>query len=266
MKYVVFDVEYRRDLDGHALYRAAERYDDLGDVRLTAKDPRLDARWPFKRPVCISWLPMENKGAYHLEAGTLETIGEPEMSEREMLSAFLQMVWRLEDRTQLVSWGGASSDDVQLRAAAMRLGVALPPRLSVPMKPGQRHAPGSLDLMVHMCGDAARVHLAEICSAFRVPCKLTCAPTEIAGLIERRKWSDVKAACEGDVLATAAVLAHSLFAEQHGFSLFGALFGIARLGSGRDFRPYAETFAAWALELERAEAVSCIAELASLTE
>ena len=265
MKYVVYDAEYRRDLEGHAIYRAAERHDDDGNIRLTARDPRLEARWPFKRPVCLSWLVMEQQER-HLVPLSMETIGEPEMDEAGLLSAFLNMVRGLDSTVPLVTWGGCASDEVQLRAAALRHGLRLPARMVVPLRPGLRFSSGHVDLMINMCGDAGRVHLAEACAAFRIPCKISCAPNEIAGLVERRKWPDVKSACEGDVLSTAAMLAHVLHSEGQGFSLFGSLTGLARFGAARQFRSYAPAFETWAHELERAETVRAMAELVSLSD
>ena len=67
IRYFVYDAEYERDAEGHTIYQSAERFDPDGIERLRDKDPRIDPRWVFKRPVAISWLTMEEvngKGIY----------------------------------------------------------------------------------------------------------------------------------------------------------------------------------------------------------
>jgi len=258
--YLVFDVEYATDGEGHALYQAAERFDPSGMERTRDNDPRTRERWVFKRPVCISWLVMEGTDG-HLTPGILQTAGMPELDEAEMLARFFEALKELPDNVPLVSWGGSSSDEPQLRLAAMRHGMAVPPRLAVPLKPRLRHGDGHIDLMTHMCGDAARVHLAEMCAAFRIPAKVTAPPTAVGGFVACGKWSLVKSICENDVLSTAALLAHVVCNRTRALSLFGALMGLARLGAGRTHRPYADAFEGWVRTLLRQETERCMEEL-----
>lgn len=261
IKYLVYDAEYDRDHAGHALYQAAERYDPEGIERIREHDPRVDMRWPLKRPVVISWMTIEEDGG-RLVPGQLRSIGQPELSEADMLAQFFAAVSALPASVPLVTWGGSSSDEPQLRLAGMRLGLALPSRLLVPFQAGRRHGPHHVDLLSHLCGDAARVHLAEVCAALRVPAKVVAAPTATAGLIAQRKWSQVKGICENDVLSAAAVLLHAAAPRTSTDTLFGMLIRLARFGAGQQHRPYAEAFAAWGQELERAETNRLLDQLA----
>ncbi|MBN8818380.1 MAG: hypothetical protein J0I80_06630 [Sphingomonas sp.] len=259
-KYLVFDVEYATDNEGHALYQTAERFDPTGGERTRDNDPRTNARWVFKQPVCISWLIMEGADG-HLTPGRLETASMPELNEAEMLTRFFVMLKTLPDNVPLVSWGGSASDEPQLRLAAMRHGMAVPTKLSVPLRPRLRHGEGHIDLMTHMCSDAARVHLAEICAAFRIPAKVTAPPEAVGGLIACGKWSLVKSICENDVLSTAALLAHVVCNRTRTLSLFGALMGLARLGAERKHRPYADAFQGWVNTLIRQETQRCFEDM-----
>jgi hypothetical protein len=264
MKYFVFDAEYRTDLEGHALYQAAERFDPEGIERTRDDDPRIKGRWVFKRPVCISWMILAEEDG-QLRPAQFETIGMPEMDEAEMMRRFLEAVRGLPAHVPLVSWGGSASDEPQLRLAALRHGLTLPSRLAVPFRARARHGDNHVDLMTHMCGDAARVHLAEICAAYRIPAKVTAAPEAVGGLVARGKWSLVKSVCENDVLSTAGVLLHVAHSHASASSLFGALISLARFGAKRTHRPYAEAFECWANVLVRQETAFCLEELLGLT-
>jgi hypothetical protein len=145
----------------------------------------------------------------------------------------------------------------------MRHGIAVPHRLSVPLKPRLRHGDGHIDLMTHMCGDAARVHLAEMCAAFRIPSKVTAPPTAVGGFLACGKWSLVKTICENDVLSTAVLLAHVVCNRTRTLSPFGALMRRARLGAGHKHRPYADAFEGWINSLLRQETQRCMEELLS---
>ena len=260
IRYFVYDAEYDRDAAGHATYQAAERFDPDGIERLRDKDPRIEPRWVFKRPVAISWLVLKEEDG-KLSPEQFRSIGSPEMSEAELLGAFFSALNELPSNVPVVTWGGSSSDEPQIRLAALRLGLALPNRFQVPFLPGKRHGHGHVDLMTHMCGDAARVHLAEICASLRIPAKIVAAPTDTAGLISRGRWSQVKAVCEGDTLSTAALLIHAASGQGASGNLFGPLLAIARLGAKQTHRPYAEAFDAWANELVRLKSAQLISDL-----
>lgn len=264
IRYFVYDAEYERDVAGHALYQSAECYDPQGIERVRDTDPRVSMRWVFKRPVAISWLTiMEENGK--LVPGELCSVGQPELTEDELLSAFFKAISALPSNVQMVTWGGSASDEPQIRLAALRQGLAIPPRLLVPFEPGKRYGTGHVDLMFHLCGDGARVHLAEVCAALRVPAKTLAAPTATAGFIATRKWSMVKAICEHDTLSTAAVLLHTAAPRYRKDTLFGMLYRLARLGAAQQHRPYADTFAAWGCSLERAKSAQLVEELARLS-
>ena len=263
MNYFVFDAEYRTDLEGHALYQAAERFDPDGIERTRDNDPRTRERWVFKRPVCISWMILAEEDG-QLRPARFETIGMPEIDEAEMLGRFLEAVRTLPAHVPLVTWGGSASDEPQLRLAALRHGLTLPPRLAVPFRARARHGDHHVDLMTHMCGDAARVHLAEMCAAFRIPAKVTAAPEAVGELVARGKWSLVKSVCENDVLSTAGLLLHVAHSHAGASSLFGALIALARFGAARDHRPYAEAFDGWANALLRQETAHCLEQLLEL--
>lgn len=258
--FLVFDIEYSVDGEGHALYQAAERFDPDGIERTRDNDPRTCGRWVFKRPVCISWMTMEGADG-HLTPSILHTASMPEMDEAELLTRFFQALNDLSSEVQLVTWGGSASDIPCLRLAAMRHGMAMPQQLNVPLQPRMRHGNGHIDLMTNLCGDAARVHLAEVCAAFRIPAKVTAAPDAVAGFVARGKWSLVKSVCENDVLSTAALLAHVVCTRTRTLNLFGALVAISQLGAGRTHRPYADAFHGWRNTLVRQETARCLDDL-----
>lgn len=262
IRYFVYDVEYDRDAYGHSLYQAAERYSSFEGPQLREHDPRVLPRWTFKWPVTISWVTLVEEDGRLLADG-LQTVGCPEQTDGEILKAFFEAVNALPANVPIVTWGGSSSDEPQIRLAAMRLGLRLPSRLVVPLKPGKRHGVGHVDLMTHMCGDAARVHLAEICAALRIPAKVTAAPGAVSDLVARGKWSLVKSVCENDALSAAAVLIHADAAGGNNSWLFGSLQSLARLGARQTHRPYHEAFGAWAADLVRIERAKLIYELAS---
>lgn len=263
-KYLIFDAEYCTDGEGHALYQTAERFEPNGIERTRDRDPRTRERWVFKRPVCLSWLILEGSDG-HLVPSHFETASMPEQDEGEMLVRFFEVLRSLPDNAPIVSWGGSASDVPQIRLAAMRHGMALPPRLQVPFRPGTRHGDGHIDLMTHMCGDAARVHLAEMSAAFRIPAKVTAAPEAVGEFVARGKWAKVKSVCENDVLSTAALLAHVLCNQTRVLSLFGALMSLARLGAEQTHRPYADAFKGWTHTLLRQETARCFEELLTST-
>lgn len=262
IKFIVYDVEYDRDAYGHSLYQAAERYSSAEGSRVRDHDPRIQPRWPFKWPVTISWVTLvEDDGK--LLADSLQTRSYPEHTEAQVLKAFFQAVNALPASAQVVTWGGSSSDEPQLRLAAMKLGITLPKRFAVPFAPGKRHGSGHVDLMTHLCGDASRVHLAEYCAALRIPAKVTAAPDAVSDLVARGKWSLVKSICENDALSTAALLIQADAVRSGASGMFGSLQSLARLGARQMHRPYGEAFQAWAADLVRLENARLIHELAS---
>ena len=265
IRYFVYDAEYERDAFGHATYQAAERFDPDGIERLRDKDPRIEPRWVFKRPVAISWLLLQEEDG-KLSPASFRCVGLPEMTEVEMLGEFFSAVNALSSNVPIVTWGGSSSDEPQIRLAAMRHGLALPNRFRVPFEAGKRHGHGHVDLMTHLCGDAARVHLAEICASLRIPAKVVAAPTATAELITRGRWSQVKAVCEGDTLATAALLIQAISGQDISGKHFGPLLAIARLGAKQSHRPYAEAFQAWATELVRHKTAQLMTDFAAFDE
>ncbi|MDE2403155.1 MAG: hypothetical protein KGM17_00375 [Sphingomonadales bacterium] len=262
IRYFVYDAEYERDAAGHALYQAAEGFDPEGIERLRDRDPRIDMRWVFKRPVAISWLVLEEEGG-KLVPGTLHSLGRPELTEQELLTSFFAAVGELPREVPLVTWGGSSSDEPQLRLAGLRHGLRVPARLMAPFQPGKRFGSGHVDLMTHLCGDAARVHLAEICAALRIPAKTVAPPDATARLIAQGKWSLVKAICENDTLSTTALLVHAVAPNYCAGSLSGTLLGLARAGARQAHRPYAQTFEAWAADLVRQMSLQVLVDLAA---
>ena len=120
IRYFVYDAEYDRDAAGHATYQAAERFDPDGIERLRDKDPRIEPRWVFKRPVAISWLVLKEEDG-KLSPEQFRSIGSPEMSEAELLGAFFSALNELPSNVPVVTWGGSSSDEPQIRLAALRL-------------------------------------------------------------------------------------------------------------------------------------------------
>jgi len=239
--YLVLDAEYAIDHDAHQRYLDAERYDPADRQRLPFKDARLEPRWPFRRPVAISWLILAADDAGVLSPVTMRTTGFPERTEREML---MDLFADLSSYTELelVTWGGAATDIPQLLMAAMREGIKLPAFL-VPMATSfdvrnRRH----IDLMLAMCLGGARVHLAEVAAALDIPVKPIGAPGAVAGYIESGKWSLVKSVAESDVLTTAMVLMRHL-ALTTGTSTFAAAARLACFAAGMTHRPYAADFA-----------------------
>lgn len=206
--FIVFDAEYRIDTETHARYLAAERTEPDAP-NLSDRDPRVTPRWPFKRPVAISWMILAEDADGIPSPVTMRTVAYPEHSEREILGAFFRGVSSV-GSADLVSWGGATTDIPQLLLAAGINGITLPECLqpfALPFdKRGRRH----VDLMAAMGFGAARVHLAEIAAALDLPVKPVGAPNAVAGYIEAGKWSLVKATAEADVLTTSLVLAQYL--------------------------------------------------------
>lgn len=206
--FIIFDVEYRVDHEAHGRYLAAERTEpDAPD--LFDRDPRATPRWPFRRPVAISWMTLAPDGDGIPTPVTMRTVGSPEQTEGEMLRAFFADVSSV-GQLVLVSWGGAATDIPQILMAAARHGIALPECLQPFARPFDMRGRCHTDLMLAMAHGAARVHLAEMAAAMDIPVKPVGAPTAVAGYIEAGKWSLVKATAEADVLTTALVLAHHL--------------------------------------------------------
>jgi hypothetical protein len=263
-KFLVYDAEYSRDVAGHALYQQAERYEPTHGLKLPAKDPLISPRWPFRTVAAIAWLEIEVADDGQIFLGQFGAVCGQELTEAQMLQRFFKTVDQLPAHAMLVGWGTGSSDDIQIRLAATRCGVRLPQRMIVPLQPGKRYAAGQLDLMVHVGGDGARVHLAEYCAALRIPAKVVAAPTAVSGLIASGNWSLVQAVCEGDVLSTAAALLYQLPCHFDGARSLGALLSLARLGAARMDRPYAGAFAAWQAELVRRESGRVVEALATL--
>lgn len=238
--FVIFDAEYRVDHEAHARYLAAERTEP-GAPDLFDRDPRVTPRWPFRRPVAISWMTLAADGDGIPTPVTIRTVGCPEQTEREMLRVFFTDVSSV-GPVDLVSWGGAATDIPQLLLGAGMHGITLPECLQSFARPFDMRGRCHTDLMLAMGHGAARVHLAEVAAALDIPVKPIGAPTAVAGYIEAGKWSLVKATAEADVLTTGLVLAHYL--QLTTSSCAGSMCDrIASFAAKMTHRPFAGDFA-----------------------
>lgn len=238
--FIIFDAEYRVDHEAHVRYLAAERTEPDAP-NLSDRDPRTTPRWPFRRPVAISWMTLAPDGDGIPTPVTIRTLGSPEQTEREMLRTFFTEVSSV-GPVDLVSWGGAATDIPQLLLGAGLHGITLPECLQPFARPFDMRGRCHTDLMLAMGHGAARVHLAEVAAALNVPVKPVGAPTAVAGYIEAGKWSLVKATAEADVLTTGLVLAHYL--QLTTSSCAGSMCDrIASFAAKMTHRPFAGDFA-----------------------
>ena len=208
MTFILFDAEYRVDHEAHARYLAAERT-EAAAVDLPERDPRVTPRWPFRRPVAISWMTLAPDEQGIPTPVTLRTMGCPEHTEAEMLRAFFADISSVGDM-DLVSWGGAGTDLPQLMLSASMHGITLPECLQAFGRPFDMRDRRHTDLMLAMGHSGARVHMAEMAAALDIPVKPIGAPAAVAGYIEVGKWSLVKATAEADVLTLGCLLAYYL--------------------------------------------------------
>jgi predicted PolB exonuclease-like 3'-5' exonuclease len=205
------------------------------------KDPLINIRWPFRRPVAISWLILQKDDGGILSPVRLKTVGLPEYSEQQMLSEFFMDIASLE-QFMMVSWGGCFADIPRLLLAAMNQGMTLPASLHSFARPFDRKRP-HFDLMKAVSGGTDNVHLTEVAAAMEIPAKTLGVPTAVAGFIAAGKWSSVKAVCEGDVIATAFILLRYLSLTS-GASKFSTADRLASFAARQTHRPYAEVYAA----------------------
>lgn len=228
LPFVVLDTESEYDLDVHDRYLTAERFTDDDKAALhprdAREDPRVHPRWPCQRITAMSWLILRD-GPDGLVPERMETRGRPEQDEGQIIAAFLSEMQRL-GPARLVTWGGSAADVPPIMLAAMAAGLTVPDSLAGLLSRSQRSQAGHIDLMFEICGRAARPHMAEVAAKLGVPCKLTCRPDLVSWLMDRGKWSDVKAVAEGDCLTLAAILMSWMHLAGHGTS---ALEGTRRL-------------------------------------
>lgn len=255
--YIFFDAEFRSDLEAHGRYRGMERLEAVANPfeyreRHTA-DCRVNPRWCFKRMVAASWLVAVEDEDGQLTPLRMKTVGQPEVDEagilRELFSDF-----RLYGKfAQIVTWGG-NTDIPLIRLAAMEYGIRLPEHMR-----GAEHTPMNtgwhFDLMFPVCGGyrgRERLHMAEVAARLSVPAKLVCRPDDVADLIQRGKWSQVKAVAEGDVLTTALLFVRyqNMLGGPDPFRFDNQLCSYVR--DYRDYREYREDLLEWC-EARRAE-------------
>lgn len=206
--FVILDAETEYALDVHDRYLAAERVKPEDIPTRTAsdpkQDPRLTPRWAAQRINTLSWLVMID-GSDGLRPVRMETRGAPEHDEGAIVASFFKDMASHSALT-IVTYNGFRSDVPRILLAAAAAGLRLPASLAKLHAPWPRGRHGHLDLMSEICGGADRVHLAELAAKLDIPAKLTCHPERIHELMERGKWSAVKAVAEGDVLTTALLL------------------------------------------------------------
>lgn len=240
--YIIFDAEYGWDLEGHALFQQSEGYDPYDPAPGPIRSEWIEARWVFRPPVALSWLVVTVDAEGVLSPGSFKTVGAPEHSTKELLSAFM-MELRSLPQAKVVSWGGGTCDIPRLRQACMNEGVQLAPLLMPACDSGASRANFHIDLCYQLQGYGKPVHLNEQAAALRIPAKPQGLPGSVAKHIMQGKWSQVKACSEADVLVTALILGHYHHVT-HGSpsKLLGSLLRIADLGRSQTHRTYAQDF------------------------
>lgn len=246
---VVIDTESQYDTQAHGRYLDAERFTaeihDGLNRREAREDPRIKPRWPCQRITTMSWLIL-HEGPDGLVPHRMETRGFPEQDECAILTAFFADMQQL-GSVRLVSWGGFSADLPQLVIGAMAAGLPLPDCLKGLLSPWRREQAGHTDLMTEMCAGAARPHMAEVAARLGIPTKLTCRPDLVTWLMDRGKWSDVRAVCEGDVLTLTAILMLWMHLDGRGASPLEGMHRLSRFVADHlGHRSYAEHWAAFA--------------------
>ena len=169
--YLIIDLESAvTDFSAHQRYLAMERFvpspDGGGRRGREAKDdPLLTPRWPFQSIVTLVAMVCREHPEGNIEMTELHTFSNPELDERGVVKALFQVIERLPEDTELVSFGGVWHDMPLLTAAALRHGLTIPPAFRFLAWGGDgrvRH----IDLARALTGGSKMklVHLAEFAS------------------------------------------------------------------------------------------------------
>jgi 3'-5' exonuclease len=213
--WVVFDIESAViDDTGHRRYQATERWTPSDEERPSrrgytrSEDPLKTPRWIFQTITTACAMVLTEHQDGNVDVARFVTLSAPEHDERQVVEGLLKVLADAPADADLASWAGSIHDLPMLVCAAMRHGLTLPAGWKWMAFGGdgrQRHIDFARVATANM--KMKPIHEAELLAAFDIPAKLSAPAFAVARLIETGQWDIVQAQCEGDVTATALLLA-----------------------------------------------------------
>lgn len=213
--WVVLDLESAvTDESGHRRYQQMERWSPTDVVQPSrrnytrSEDPLTTPRWVFQTVVCASVMVLVEQPGGGVDVSAFETFCAPECDERQVIAGVLRTLADAPPQAELASWSGTAHEAPMLVLAACRNGLTLPPRwrwLAYNGGDPKRH----VDFARTVTGGLRMkpIHQAEVAAALDIPAKLTVPAFSIAKLIYAGRWTEVRDACEGDVITLALIAA-----------------------------------------------------------
>jgi predicted PolB exonuclease-like 3'-5' exonuclease len=155
--------------------------------------------WILHELVCASILTIEHDGiskpTFRIQTFSRMDLGERGIvasAERALMSAF-----------EVVTFNGRGFDLPVLLARAAVCGEMAP--TIARLNSSNRYMHGvHVDLLDEITGRGAapRIRLLDLCAAFSIPVKFSCAGGDVAGMVQRGEWRKISDYCEADVVAT----------------------------------------------------------------
>lgn len=212
--WIVLDLESAvLDDTAHKRYQKMERWvpSDNKPIRRgyqRSEDPLTCPRWIFQVVTTASIMVLTEDPQGGIDVSRFVTLSAPDLDERAVFAGVLRVLEDAPADAEICTWMGLAHDLPLLIAGCMRHGLTLPQGWGWTAH-GGFHRERHLDLArVLTAGMRMKpIHLAEVLAAMDIPGKITVPPFAVTELIYAGRWDEVQEACEGDVIATACLLA-----------------------------------------------------------
>ncbi len=212
--WIVLDLESAvLDDTAHQRYQQMERWVPSEDKPIRrgyqrSEDPLTCPRWIFQVVTTASMMVLTEDPQGGIDVSRFVTLSAPDHDERAVLAGVLQVLEEAPANAEICTWMGLAHDLPLLLAGCMRHGLTLPRGWGWTAH-GGFHRERHLDLARVMTAGMRMkpIHLAEVLAAMDIPGKISAPPFAVTELIYAGRWDEVQEACEGDVIATACLLA-----------------------------------------------------------